>query len=488
MADLPAGVPAGNGHLEEGEASSPPKPVSEANVKAAAPGVSSSVANASVPIGNAAMVQNGGTDAGTISTLNGGTQSVLKSSSNIDEMRAKGLIDDEGWLTLKLLGKSILLGAIGRATQGDVPLLKASASRPDSLPNTPNIPISAASNEVSAFDGQREPSLQMRSSSPLPGISPPSNAILPENSEVVDLSLKPQFIAFSSTPIPQSGDVSPIGSNQKVSFDDLAKKHSNPSPGAAPNTLNLPVVTGEKTDQGPPAFLSKEMQATLKLQDQMNDVAIKKAAAASKKATDDDTVISRSESIRVATQRAAAGLKRPAKITARGLSSVTSSDEGADSEMAVSIPVSDNANREYRNGSVKVAEMSEAWSEQDLLYGFIAGLLAAACSIYYFIRRKQKVVVSVVLPSPGEQFSIREGATAGQFILDIKDIQGNLLRTAGIVRPRSVTRASVLPPGLAVKLGADGSFDRFELTEENGFVRTEKEEGYQIFPFVPDQD
>ena len=71
-----------------------------------------------------------------------------------------------------------------------------------------------------------------------------------------------------------------------------------------------------------------------------------------------------------------------------------------------------------------------------------------------------------MVPSNGEHFTIRPATNAGEYILDIKDARGNLVRSAGMLRPQSVARAAVLPPSLAAQLGAEGSFDRFEFTAE----------------------
>lgn len=89
-----------------------------------------------------------------------------------------------------------------------------------------------------------------------------------------------------------------------------------------------------------------------------------------------------------------------------------------------------------------------------------------------------------MVPGSGEHFMIRPGTKEGEFILDIMDVRGRLVRTAGVLRPDSVARAAVLPPELAARLGAKGAFDRFEFTREKSFVPTEKDEGYQVFPFV----
>jgi hypothetical protein len=98
--------------------------------------------------------------------------------------------------------------------------------------------------------------------------------------------------------------------------------------------------------------------------------------------------------------------------------------------------------------------------------------------------RPQKALVQLMVPGSGEHFMIRAGSKSGDYILDIMDVRGNLVRTAGMLRPDSVARAAVLPPDLAARLGAKGAFDRFVFTHDGKFVRTDKEEGYQVFPFV----
>lgn len=114
------------------------------------------------------------------------------------------------------------------------------------------------------------------------------------------------------------------------------------------------------------------------------------------------------------------------------------------------------------------------------LLGTLAGLAVA----YVLFLRPQRAVVSLMIPGNGEHFSIRMASRPGEYILDIMNVRGDLIRSAGMLRPNSVARAAVLPPELAARLGAKGGFDRFEFTAEGAFVKTDKEEGYQVFPFV----
>ena len=89
-----------------------------------------------------------------------------------------------------------------------------------------------------------------------------------------------------------------------------------------------------------------------------------------------------------------------------------------------------------------------------------------------------------MVPASGEHFRVRPGHRDGEFLLDILDSRGTLLKTAGTLRPNSVARAAVLPPALAASLGAKDPFERFELNAEGKFESSDKDEGYQIFPFV----
>lgn len=123
-------------------------------------------------------------------------------------------------------------------------------------------------------------------------------------------------------------------------------------------------------------------------------------------------------------------------------------------------------------------------SSLSLLFIALLGLFAGLAVAYLLFMRPEKSLIQLSVPGDGEHFTVRRGTKNGVFILDIMDVRGNLVRTAGTLRPHSVARAAVLPPELAAQLGAKGAFDRFELTALGVFIPTEKEEGYQVFPFV----
>lgn len=114
----------------------------------------------------------------------------------------------------------------------------------------------------------------------------------------------------------------------------------------------------------------------------------------------------------------------------------------------------------------------------------VLGALTALTVSYGMFRHSSKSLVHVLVPGPSEHFAIRPGPINGEYFLDVIDARGKLVRTAGSLRPSSVTRAAVLPPDLAARLGAKDPFERFELTQDGRFVRSEKEEGYQVFPFT----
>ncbi len=131
------------------------------------------------------------------------------------------------------------------------------------------------------------------------------------------------------------------------------------------------------------------------------------------------------------------------------------------------------------------APASRKLSIVDIFFMALLGLFAGLAVAYVlFSRIPQKSFLQLMVPGSGEHFTIRPGSKEGEFILDIMDVRGRLVRTAGVLRPDSVARAAVLPPELAARLGAKGAFDRFEFTRERSFVPTQKEEGYQVFPFV----
>jgi hypothetical protein len=137
-----------------------------------------------------------------------------------------------------------------------------------------------------------------------------------------------------------------------------------------------------------------------------------------------------------------------------------------------------------REDAIEVFPKHKSISMSDILFMSLLGLFAGLAVAYaVFLRPMGHAIVQLMVPGSGEHFTIRPGARRGEYILDIMDVRGNLVRTAGALRPESVARAAVLPPDLAARLGAKGAFDRFEFTREGVFAPTKKEEGYQVFPF-----
>ncbi len=121
---------------------------------------------------------------------------------------------------------------------------------------------------------------------------------------------------------------------------------------------------------------------------------------------------------------------------------------------------------------------------EDFLFFLTLALAGSGVGYYAYSRRTRSAPVNIMVPGNGEHFALRTGNKLGEFVLDIKDTRGRMVRSAGMLRPESVARAAVLPPTLAAELGAKNAFDRFEFTSQGHFVRTEKEEGYQVFPFA----
>jgi hypothetical protein len=117
-----------------------------------------------------------------------------------------------------------------------------------------------------------------------------------------------------------------------------------------------------------------------------------------------------------------------------------------------------------------------------LLIGLFGTCFGAAI-VWFLLPETKKTVVHVSVPGSGEHYSVRVETASKQYILDVFSSSGELIRTAGALRPGSVARAAVLPPGLATNLGALSPFDRFELMANGEFQSSVKEEGYQVFPF-----
>lgn len=427
-------------------------------------------------LGVAAAPQNGGTDAGRVDSINQSTQSMLGLSAMKDKLLEDNKINVEDWLMLSNGMNNILQNAAkkNRGT-GDVNYQAPASTGGQSMGSGAfqgSFSTSPESNVISAG----------AATTPLAPISEPVSQGTIASPEVVNLNGQyPVVLQQGSTD--QAGKSGPADEN-KLSFDESTPNRAKEENKSAPMTLTgaiAAVINDKKPENG----LSTEQKALLKLQNKANEKAFKTVNARNQKNADDtkDTAVGK---IVATTQMAADTLKSlTASGPARGLASVEADGKSEALRDAIEFPAhEDDSDSIY--GPVTHISAEQDW-EAIALAGAALTLLLGLGAFMLMRKRFSKQRMHILIPMPGEHFSIREGSS-GKFIIDIKDVKGNLIRTAGTLRPQSVTRAAILPPEMAVKLGAAGSFDRFELNDEGKFVPTDKEEGYQVFPFVDDAD
>ncbi len=306
--------------------------------------------------------------------------------------------------------------------------------------------------------------------------------------QVVNLSGGIPVVIPSSAPAAQdSFSTKGVGGDPKIEFNEKAR-HSDtgPSGSVAAQMVGRGALAPEKAD-GPE--LTDTQKALLKLQ----SAAFKQAAksiADRKKAQGGDEAERPFQKTEAASQGAIANLRQDLKThnfrPTKGGAQESESDVNADAAAAISRGLASSSNSvPSRSGTAFQT------NEEDPTLLYLLALLGGAVGawlVYRYLPRPRKLAFQLLVPNDGEHFSVREGSAEGEYLLDIKDVRGNLLRTVGSLRSHSVVRAAVLPPELAAKLGASGSFDRFEYIKGQGFAPTEKEEGYQIFPFVNEAD
>ncbi len=444
--------------------------VSKENADAA----SSKVSNGSAEAGGALAphsVANGNFDAASRGQVNAASAGALANSALVDEMYANGRINRKDWLKLKAQMTSSMMAPINAAKK----------QAPANPIKTPGIEFDSP-REVNSAVGIPAPARREPSS-----IAAPLDTVnaSPEE-QIVELKYNSGFVAPTLVAAENSSGLP----TERLAMDDsaIAPALSEEAKQNAGSTIVL--QKGQARDADAP--VSEEAQekyekAVLLAQKLLKEHKAKLSGKGEK--SDGKTA----ESFQEAHAKALLSLQGLKKQVAR----VQDSDRPAEiagltfrPEQVVSamdIPgrglASEVVTNPFGKAEGSIFDSEEPLSTASLVLMGLLGLFAGLAAAYSLVHRTGRTVVSLMVPGAGEHFTVRPGAKPGEYILDIMDVRGILVRTAGTLRPDSVARAAVLPPELAAKLGAKGAFDRFEFNGQE-FVRTDKEEGYQVFPFV----
>jgi hypothetical protein len=422
-----------------------------------------------------------------VQSTNAATAAALDQSAYVDNLYAKGLLTRSDWLKMKAGMAGQLNGAIEQAAGGK----KAPAYGP-SLPaggETTNLGNRGASAEPLNGGASIENSPDLpsnRKPSSGSGNSVGSEAPKKElDAQVLDLKTLPSpgFVAapfFPSEPYKQEFVLNKETAKTKALDSALSSV-------VAPIQRGIASSAAAKQDNHAETITEGEklaLQAQKIAQDRLMKSHADAVAARKKSAEDGDPSFKEAQASAL---RSMQELKKSAaRLSPPGVSHKKSVDEDASEAMSLAMREKDREPNSLKTPWDKqpIFSSEEGASNLALLFVVLLGVFAGIAVAYLLFLRPNNAIVQLTVPGNGEHFTIRSGSQPGEFILDVMDVRGHLVRTAGTLRPHSVARAAVLPPDLAAQLGAKGSFDRFELTKEGGFIRTEKEEGYQIFPFV----
>lgn len=434
--------------------------------------------------------QGGALDPARVGQAQSAADSAISQSEYIDQLYIKHQITKAEWRALKAGMTASMMAPINNLSP-DSTLQKQTPSQPSrsvargSTNNTPDsTPVAASPNSPSAPEevsvSQYTRSETKRSLASVPETDPNEAGagaqVLSLNSAgplVVGTTLVPDKISEA-----QASETFKDNNNQKqLQMDENSKGQS-----ANGQTVLLGASSGPGSDKG--LDHDRAMLVAQKiLQDHNAKAAKKTAKAATASGANESVGAPTASSIELAQAKAMASLQGLPKVKrVQGLDGKDGSPAKFSAE-EVGAALALSKNRAPASVGDEVETGEEGLSNTSLFFIGLLGLFAGLATAYGLFMRPQKSFVQLMVPAAGEHFSIRPGSKAGEFILDIKDIRGKLIKTAGTLRPNSVTRASVLPPDLAARLGAKGNFERFELTLDGEFVATEKEEGYQVFPF-----
>jgi hypothetical protein len=388
--------------------------------------------------------------------INTTTEKVLDESDAIDTMLANDLIAPDGWMMLKsTMAESMENAAAAQETSPELPAQAAGgqalgageAGFEESISTTDR----TGENVV-----ETDSDLSTYSSGKASGLP---RAVASSNSSDTNGSVSPASANFSGFALPMvsASGVAAAPSSDREPASVVALKDSKPS-------------VQSTSDSAHSASFSANEQRTLALAQALaakHDATVespRKTPEPKKKPAFPDPI------------RAIFG-KSKAKYANVKTKSPLTKFTAEKSGLTVALPAAE-AEGDFEQ------EQEQDESNWTLLFLLAMGVFGMSAALYVAWKRPRKSTIQLMVPSNGEHFTIRASNNQGEYILDIKDARGNLVRSAGMLRPQSVARAAVLPPTLAAQLGAEGSFDRFEFTENGEFRPTEKEEGYQIFPFV----
>lgn len=396
-------------------------------------------------------------DAANREQINRATAAALETSAAVDGLLEEDAIGDDGWVAIKSAMADSMEDAMEEEMEDFVPAPRAAAG----TNSTPNVRFAESTDTGSALTSSATARTPVTDSGYSPAretdSAPPNRTeTATAAGQVVDLksaTTAPLFISMGSAPQPvKAAEI------QKTVSAPAIKSQSHPKPiGLSGYSASDAATRASSTSLA--THPSRENRALMLAQ----ALARPKAQMPGK------------EPVKSAQRKTR--FPDPVKALFIRLTKPEPSRTAASLEPVASL--------KSETDSPSIDETEE---EFDLNWTLVLALglsmVAASLASLFWKRQPATTSVQVMVPATGEHFTIRTTDTEGEYVLDIKDVRGNLLRSAGTLRAHSVARAAVLPPSLAAELGAQGSFDRFELTEEGRFVRTEKDEGYQIFPFV----
>jgi hypothetical protein len=228
----------------------------------------------------------------------------------------------------------------------------------------------------------------------------------------------------------------PAEGNSKVGFKETEKSASNG------NHFKPAVVVQSGAAASGPERTSDELKSILLKQDAASANAVGHAKLAAAKASEQDRDDSKDLQRSTVPLRAVAShsIAKPSPGSATGFATslMATGQKNHDPKQIDEAPIQF---KQYGK-----LEPVETESSDTALFAMLIGFLVAlavSLAAYRVGKRRSKSIVQLTVPNSGEHFSIR--SDQGRFVLDIVDVRGNLIRTAGLVRPLSVARASVLP-------------------------------------------
>lgn len=453
-----------------------PEVQSEKVAQAASGQANSTASSSGSTYGSASRGQNGGMGADLRNAVNGATAAAMGQSAYVDSLYTSGQINKQDWLKLKAGMTQSMMGEVKKAQEGDVPLRSMNEPR---APQKTLDPIVSAPNRSEERPLSFAPNAPSRTPSSIP-VADPFEAGADE--QVLDLQSAGSTIFVSNGGVDTRPTEAPKTANLAGTETSASESDLHTAKPIAGGALASGASENEKVEDAVTNYEKAALLAQKLLQEHKAKLAAKGKTGKTGDKEDD------AESFRRAHARA--------MLSLQGLKKVKRVQESGDDGLRAPIQFSpEQVVAAVTGGRSPASVINNPWGKKDsafaeedglsnmgLLFMALLGLFAGLAAAYTLFMRPQKALVQLMVPGSGEHFTIRAGKKEGDFILDIMDVRGNLVRTAGTLRPESVARAAVLPPELAARLGAKGPFDRFEF-RDGEFVRTDKEEGYQVFPF-----